>query len=49
MVTAGELAIGDRVFMGTRQLPLTRVSHSQERTELYGISFDLDQMVEADI
>merc|ERR1712194_538484 len=44
---AAELAIGDRVFMGTRALPLTRISHFDTRTELISVAFSPDVPVES--
>merc|ERR1712107_704727 len=43
---AGELIVGDRVFMGARGVRLTKVTHLQMWTELFTISFDRDQAVE---
>jgi len=43
---AADLAIGDRVLMGTRDLDLTNVKHLEMWTELFRISFDQDAAVE---
>lgn len=42
---AAELSVDDRVFMGTRELRLTKVIHLCKWTELFSISFDQDQAV----
>lgn len=44
--SAAELSVGDQVFMGKRELRLTKVTHLQKWTELFSISFDRDQAVE---
>jgi len=45
---AGELKAGDKVVIGTESTqPLTKVTHSEERTDLYAITFRPDLPVEA--
>ena len=43
----GELIAGDRVRMGSRALPLTKVTHLQMFTHLFSLCFDSDRSVEA--
>jgi len=44
---AADLKVGDHVFFGSRNLPLTRISFFKMRTELYKVAFYSDVPVEA--